>query len=452
MPPLFNDKRFYKSLFTIAVPIMLQNLINALVNMLDTVMIGRLGTVEIAAVGLGNQVFFLYNLTLFGICSGASIFTAQYWGKRDIPGIRKNTGFCLLLSLAVGILFTLGALLTPEGIIGVYSRDPAVIASGAVYLRTLAPAFIPYGISVMFVQALRSVEKVRLAMTATLIALSVNGVLNYCFIFGIGPVPAMGVRGAAIATVISRVAEMGIILAAAYARKYPPAGSFRELLAFNAPFVQRFFKIVLPVVANEIIWSLGITTQNIIFARTHTDAVAAFNITNTVSQLTWVLFIGLGNGVAVLIGKKIGEGEEQTARDYASRIIRFAPLMAAGAAGVLIPLSRLLPWLFNVNESVLAATSVMFIILSVSYPFRAFNMAMVVGICRAGGDTVFCVIYDIVLMWTFALPLAAAASYFFHAPVWVIFICLSSEEYLKVILGLRRFRSGKWLRRVTEGL
>jgi Na+-driven multidrug efflux pump len=165
-----------------------------------------------------------------------------------------------------------------------------------------------------------------------------------------------------------------------------------------------------------------------------------------------VLFIGLGNGVAVLIGKKIGEGEEQTARDYASRIIRFAPLLAVGAACVLIPLSRLLPWLFNVNESVLAVTTGMFIILSVSYPFRAFNMAMVVGICRAGGDTVFCVVYDIALMWTVALPLAAAASYFFHAPVWVIFICINSEEYLKVILGLWRFRSGKWLRRITEGL
>jgi putative MATE family efflux protein len=452
MPPLFSDKRFYKSLFTIAIPIMLQNLINALVNMLDTVMIGRLGTVEIAAVGLGNQVFFLYNLTLFGICSGASIFTAQFWGKRDIPGIRKNTGFCLLLSLAVGALFTLGGLLAPAGIIGIYSRDPEVIASGAVYLRTLAPVFIPFGVSMIFVQALRSVEKVRLAMTATLIALSLNGVLNYCFIFGAGPIPAMGVRGAAIATVIARITETGIILIAVYARKYPPAGGLRELLAFNAPFVLRFFRIVLPVVVNEIIWSLGITTQNIIFARTHTDAVAAFNITNTVSQLTWVLFIGLGNGVAVLIGKKIGEGDEQTARDYASRIIRFAPLLAAGAACVLIPLSRLLPWLFNVNESVLAATTVMFIILALSYPFRAFNMSMVVGICRAGGDTVFCVLYDIVLMWIVALPLGAAASYFFHAPVWVIFICINSEEYLKVILGLWRYRSGKWLHRVTDGL
>jgi putative MATE family efflux protein len=452
MPPLFNDKHFYKSLFTIAIPIMLQNLISALVNMLDTVMIGRLGTVEIAAVGLGNQVFFLYNLTLFGLCSGASVFTAQFWGKRDIPGIRKNTGFCLLLSLAAGAFFTLGALLAPEGIMGIYSRDSAVIASGAVYLRTLAPVFIPFGISMIFVQALRSVEKVRLAMTATIIALSVNGALNYCFIFGLGPIPAMGVRGAAIATVISRIVEAAILLAAAYSRKYPPAGSLRELLAFRAPFVPRFIRIVLPVVVNEIVWSLGVTTQNIIFARTHTGAVAAFNITNTVSQLAWVLFIGLGSGVAVLIGKKIGEGEEQTARDYASRIIRFAPLLATGAAFVLIPVSRLLPFLFNVDESVLAATRAMFIILSVSYPFRAFNMSMVVGICRAGGDTVFCAVYDIVLMWTVALPLAAAASYFFHAPVWVIFICVNSEECLKVILGLWRYRSGKWLRQVTEGL
>ncbi|MDR3139982.1 MAG: MATE family efflux transporter [Treponema sp.] len=449
---LFNDKIFYKSLFAIAVPIMLQNLVNAFVNMVDTVMIGRLGTVEIAAVGLGNQVFFLYSLTLFGISSGGSIFTAQFWGKRDIGGIRANTGFCMTLNLTVALGFTLAALLAPEGILAIYSRDERVIKAGARYLKNLAPAFIPFAISQVFVLTLRSIEQVRLPMLTTLIALSVNVILNYLLIFGFGPIPAMDVAGAARATAVARLVEMIILVSVSYARKYQLAGSLRQLFGFRLPFISRFFRVAFPVILNEIIWSSGISLQNVIFARTHTDAIAAYNITNTLSQLTWVLFIGLGNGVGVLIGKKIGEGAYAAARDYAARIIRFAPLLALGAALFLFPLSGLLPYFFKVNANVLAHTTVMFFILGCSYPFRAFNMSMVVGICRAGGDTVFCAIYDNLFLWGAAIPAAALASFVFHAPVGIIYLCIIMEEPLKTAVGLWRCNTGKWLHNVTEGL
>jgi putative MATE family efflux protein len=446
---LFSDKQFYRGLFTMAVPIMLQNLVNSFINMLDTVMIGRLGTIEIAAVGLGNQFFFLYNMILFGICSGGAIFTAQYWGKRDIQGIRGNMGLCLVFSLGVGALFTLVSLLFPGEIIGVYSRDPAVIRTGAAYLRTLAPVYFPYAISFVFILILRSIEQVRLAMETSVAALLVNMVLNYMFIFGFGFIPAMGVRGAAMATVAARFTEMVILVAVSYARNYALAGRVRDFLGFNAPFARRFFRITFPVIMNEMIWALGITAQNIIMARTHTDAIAAFNITNTVSQLTWVVFIGLGNGAAVLIGNKIGEGAERTARDYASRLTLFSPLVAVLAAFVLIPLSRLLPFVFNVGDNVFAITSAMFILLSCSYPFRAFNMAMIIGVCRAGGDTVFGALYDLIVMWLISLPLAATAAFLFQAPVWVVYLLIILEDPLKVIPGLWRLKSGKWLNNVT---
>jgi putative MATE family efflux protein len=446
---IFKDKPFYRLLFTLAVPIMLQNLVNSLVNIVDTIMIGRLGTVEIAAVGLGNQVFFLFNLVLFGICSGGGIFTAQFWGKRDIPGIRKNTGLCLVCNLTAALIFTLGALFFPERILGVYSRDPAVIAAGAAYLSALAPCFIPFAVSLLLILTLRSIEQVRLAMVSTVIALTVNVILNYVFIFGIGSVPAMGVTGAARATVIARILEALILGAVSYARRYCFAGTLRELLGFDGPFVRRFILIIFPVLCNEIFWALGVTTQNIIFARTGTDAIAAFNITNTVSQLTWVVFLGLGNAAAVMIGKKIGEDSEDTARAYARRISVFVPLLAVGAAFILIPLSLILPFLFRVNSGVLRAAGAMFIILGCSYPFKAFNMTAIVGICRAGGDTLFCVICDLLFMWTVALPAGAAAAFFFQAPVWVIYLCIVSEEIVKSIPGFYRVRSGKWLRNVT---
>ncbi|MDR2471351.1 MAG: MATE family efflux transporter [Treponema sp.] len=443
-----GGRDFYRSLFVISVPIMLQNLINSFVNMVDTVMIGRLGTTEIAAVGLANNVFFFFTMVLFGICSGGAIFTAQFWGRRDIQGIRKNAGLCLILNVAAALFFTLAVIVFPEKILGIYSGDQAVIETGARYLKTLSPSFVPFSISFVFTLTLRSVERVRLAMVATLIALSINMGLNWALIFGAGPVPALGVTGAALATVIARFTEFGILAAVSYRKRYEVAGTLAEFTGFNRAFAGRFLSITAPVIGNEIIWALGITVQNIIFARTGTGAIAAFNITNTVSQLAWVVFIGLGNGVAVLIGKKIGEGDEGAARDYARRITVFAPVLAAAVALCLYPLSLLLPLVFRVNETVLGFTSIMFVILCCSYPFRAFNMTLIVGVCRAGGDTIFCVLFEVIFMWGYSLPLGAALAYFGNAPVWVIYLVLCSEDVFKMICGLWRLKSGRWLNNV----
>ena len=174
MPALFNDRKFYRDLFILALPIMLQHLLNSMVSLLDTVMVGRLGTVEIAAVGLGNQIFFLYELLLYGICSGGAIFSAQFWGKKDIPGIRKNMGLCLTISLMAAALFFIPSMFMPETLIGIYSRDEAVIAAGAAYLRAVSPSFFPFAISMVFGLTLRSVERVRLAFVVAVIALFIS--------------------------------------------------------------------------------------------------------------------------------------------------------------------------------------------------------------------------------------------------------------------------------------
>ena len=233
-----------------------------------------------------------------------------------------------------------------------------------------------------------------------------------------------------------------------YIKKYEIAGNLKDFIRFDFAFVKRFLFVTVPVIFNEIVWGLGITTQNIIFARTGTDAIAAFNITSTVSQLTWVLFIGMGNGVAVLIGKKIGEGMEDTARDYARRIAIFGPLLAAGAACILYPMSFLLPFVLNVSTTVLNYTSLMFIIICCTYPFRAFNRMLVVGICRAGGDTVYCVLLETISMWVYALPLAIIMAFYIGAPVWVIYLCICSEDVVKMLCGVWRLKNGRWLNNV----
>jgi putative MATE family efflux protein len=450
LPPLFDDRDFYRKLFKVALPIMAQNIVTTLVNIADTVMIGRLGTVQIAAVAIGANVFFLYNIITFGICSGAAIFTAQYWGNRDIPGIRRNTGLCIILDVAVGLLFTAVLIAAPERVMGIYSKDPAVIAAGSVYLHSLAPSFLPFAVSQVFSMGLRSVEQVRVPMKASFFALVTDVTGNFFLIFGIGPFPALGVAGAAYATDISWFVQLSYILVTAYRRRLPLAGSLRELFDIHSAYVQRFFRICFPVILNETIWSLGISMQNVIYARTGTDVIAAFNINSTISNLCWTVFMGLGNGVAVLIGNKIGAGDEEGARDYASRIIRFAPLMGMSALVILPLFSLFLPFIFNVDRNVLRITSHLLIILAIVYPIKGFNNAMVIGVCRSSGDTVFCAFYDTSILWLVATPAAALASFVFHAPAEVIYICICMEEPIKMILGLWRFFSGKWLHNVIK--
>lgn len=216
---LFKDRSFFKGLFIIAIPIMLQNLVNSFVNMVDTVMIGQLGTAEIAGVGLANNFFFLLNMLLFGAASGAGVFTAQFWGKKDIAGIRKNTGLCIVIVILISSFFTIVSLFAPEKVLRLYTTDQDVIKIGAEYLRTVAPCFIPFAISFVFTLVMRTIEKVKLAMVVTIISLSVNVLFNWLLIFGIGPFPTLGVKGAAIATVLARTIEVILLVSISYSKK-----------------------------------------------------------------------------------------------------------------------------------------------------------------------------------------------------------------------------------------
>lgn len=443
------EKSFFKNLVIIAVPIILQNLMQSFINMLDTIMVGQLGATEIAAVGLGNQIFFILNMILFGISSGAAIFIAQYWGKKDIPAIRKFLGLALTLALGVAVLFTAAALIAPERLIALYTNDPAVIKSGGEYLRTVAISYPVTAVSFVFAQAFRSTEHVKLPMTATIISFAVNGVLNYIFIFGAGPIPAMGVTGAALGTVFARLIEFVILVFTAYSRSYEAAGPLKQLRAYSGYDIRRYIKIALPVVINETLWGTGVTMQNSIFAHAGTDAIAAFNITGTISQLTWVFFIGVGNAAAIIIGKKIGAGNADEAYEYANTFAVLMPLLAIPIGIWLLPLSKTLPVFFKVEPHIITQASIMLLLLMCTYPFKSFNMCMIVGICRSGGDTVFAAACDVLFMWIIALPAGAVAALVLHASPWIVYICILSEDLFKSVAGFIRLRSKKWLHNVT---
>ena len=440
-------KDFFATLFTVAAPITAQNFINSAVNMADAVMIGRLGKESITAVGLGNQIFFLLNLLLFGLVSGSAVFSSQFWGKKDIEGIMRTTGLCFIIATIMGAIFTASCLLIPEKLINFYSKDSEVISLGASYLKYVSFCFFPFVYSFSITMILRSIGKIKLAVITTAISLVVNITLNAVLIFGIkGLVQPLGVKGAAIATVISRLLEFIIVLFVSIIKKYPVLGSFKKMFSISFRFLKAYFIVTMPVVVEEVLWSLGITTHNLIFAHLGTGEYAAFNIVNNVSLLLWVIFLGLGNGSAIIIGNKIGEGKIAETRDFASFITRLAPLVAVFLIFLFIPISFLIPYIFDVTEDVLNLVPSLVITLATYYPLKAFNSVMIVGVCRGGGDTRFSLIYDILFMWTVAIPLAFIISSFNTLAIpYVVYATIMSEEPLKMILGLARMKSGKWL-------
>ena len=446
---VFFDKVFLKTLLTIALPIMLQNFLNAFVNIIDTVMIGKLGTVELAAVGLGNQLFFLLNLILYGIASGSMVFTAQFWGKKDFKGLQKTLGISMSAAVCFSIIFTVCCIRMPGEILSLYTKDEAVIQTGVRYLSISAWCFIPFAVNFILMITLRSIEKVRIAVAATSVSLVVNMTLNAVLIFGLFGAPALGVRGAAIATVAARFVELCITFSVTKLRNYPVLGPLKNHMNFDAKFLKIYFLVVLPVLLNESLWSFGITFHHKIFAGLSTSAYASFNIANTISQLTWVIFIGFGNGVSVLIGKKIGEKHDDEARKYAAQILLFIPVVALFVGASLIPASSLVPFAFNVEPVVLSTVKKLILVLACCYPLKACNMCILIGLVRAGGDTRFGMICDTFIMWFIAIPLAYFLSVHSSVSAWVIYLCLFSEEPLKLLLGLWRIRSGKWLHSVT---
>ena len=440
-----TSKGFYSSLVAIAIPISLQALLQNFVNMLDTIMIGRLGSVEIAAVGLGNQIFFILNMILFGITSGGGVFIAQFWGKKDLAGIRKSLGLMTLIAFVVSFIFTILCLLIPNQLIRLYSPDPQVIQVGGSYLRFVCLSYVPTAISFSITLALRSTERVKLPLVCTSISLFTNLIANYLLIF----VAGLGVIGAAIATVISRIIELVILATWSYSHKYEICGKLKELLGFNRYFIVKFLKIAFPVIINETFWGLGTSVYNAIFAHAGTNAFTAYSITGTISQLTWVFCMGFGNGIGVLIGKRIGEKKIEEAKTYAKRSMWFMPLIGAFVGVFLVPLSKLLPIFFNVDQEIIKTATAILMILIFVYPFNSFCMNWIVGVCRAGGDTVFSAVAEIVVLWCVAIPLGYVAAFVLHLPAPMIYLFFCSESIVKAIIGAIRVLSGKWLHEVT---
>jgi len=347
-----QEKNFYKAMLAIALPITLQNLISSSLNMVDTIMIGRLGETEIAAVGLANQIFFLFALLLFGTNSGASIFVAQFWGKKDIVNIRRVLGIALASGTIISLIFASAAFIAPNFILSIFTEDMEVIHLGSQYLRIVSFSYFITAISFSYGISSRSIGEAKLPMIVSAVSLVANTILNYLLIFGNLGFPAMGVRGAALATLMSRAIEVSLLLWVIYRKGDVLAAKVHELLDLSYEFVSKFFKTTTPVILNEGLWSLGMVMYSIAYARIGTGAIASIQIANTVQNIFMGITMGLGNACAVMIGNQIGANQEETALTYAKRFAKLGPSLGLVLGILLLILASNVLNLFNISEAV----------------------------------------------------------------------------------------------------
>ncbi|MGL4688413.1 MAG: MATE family efflux transporter, partial [Fusobacteriaceae bacterium] len=312
-----ENKKFYRTLVVITIPIVIQNLIASSINMLDTVMIGNVGQEELAAVGIANQYYFLFSLAIFGVAAGCGVFIAQLWGKKDIKNIKSTLGVGLISSVLITLIFVAFGIIYPREIMGIFSVDKKVIELGRDYLLIVSVSFILTAISFSYASALRSVRNSSLPMWASVGALIVNGVLNYVLIFGKLGFSPMGVRGAAIATLTARTVEVSILIYYIYGREHILKATAKELFNLSGTMVANIFKVATPIILNDICFGLSTVTYSAIYGRIGTEAIATIQICTTVFTLFLVLIYGLANSAVVVVGNEIGAGRSEQGKIYA---------------------------------------------------------------------------------------------------------------------------------------
>lgn len=447
---LTENKDFYIKLIAIAVPISLQQLVVSSLNLVDTFMISSLSKEAIAGVGAANKLFFLLNLFLFGMSSGSSILTAQYFGKKDIKNIKKVYGLSLTFAMGGALFFTLLAIFIPGVVMGIFTTDAQVIREGANYLRIVGFSYILTAITFSTVFVLRSTQNVKLPMLITIIAISINTFLNWVFIYGHLGFKAYGVEGAAVATVIARLVECVLIIWLVNRFDLPPAGRPRLIFRYTKEMTYRFIKIAMPVVINEVLWSTGVTMYAVVYGRISTDAMAAMTITQTIEQIAFVLLIGTGNACAIMLGNSLGASEGEKIYQDALRFIRVNFFIGAVVGLAVIFSAPYIAGIYNVSDIIRYNIIGTLNAYGIFLMFKAVNMVIIVGILRSGGDTTFAAVIDALGVWAVAVPLAFLTGLVLKWELPFVYMAILFEEIFKISFGIRRTLSKKWMNNLVE--
>ena len=452
MKSLFSARRgFYRELFVLVIPIVIQNLIASAVGMADVVMLGRVDQTSISASSLAGQVMFLLNVLFFGLNSALTILASQYWGKRDVNVISKILGIGLIISLAVTVTAAALAFFFPYHVIRIWTNEPELIEAGAVYLRYVAASYIFMGLAQPYLIILKSIERVMFTTIISASALIINVILNALLIFGIGPFPEMGIAGAALATTLSW--GIGLIVCIIdFIRQTTLPKSITNMFRIPKELIVDFGKYSLPAFINDAMWGLAFNMNSIIMGHLGSDIVAANSVVTVVRDLSTVVGFGISAAASIMLGKEIGENRLDDAEKDASSILKVTVFSGIIAGILLLIVNPFIPGLVKISETAAHYLRVMLYI-SIAYQMgQIVNTVLIASLFRCGGDSKYGMILDIVCMWGFAVPLGLLSAFVFKWPSLIVYVCMCMDEFAKMPFAIHHYKSGGWIKNITRDM
>ena len=449
-----TKKSFYKRVLWLALPIAMQNLLTALLNVFDQMMVGWLpgeGVADnaLSAVLLANQVVFIYQIAVFALGNTVNIFIVQYTENGKEHLIKNRAGFTLSLIMIVAVLATLLCYFAPSFVIGLFNPNQSYATMASDFLKYVSLSFVPMGLSVGIVFMLRAIKKLGSALIVNACAVGVNFFLNYTFMFGLFGLPAYGLRGVAYGTICSRIIEFIAIVVVLFARKNLIVGKVSEMFRLDKVFAKEYFRLFVPILCNEIFWVLSTTAYLFVYDKLENSVtvMASVNIAQSLDKIVSVVMIGVGSAIGVVMGNIIGKGNRQDVRTYARESLRFGLLTGIIVAILTFIASFIAPGIFrNVTQETAEMAKYLIMLYALTAVLRTLSFTCVISILRSGGDTTFCMISETLIVWVISVPLVVLTGIVFKANIYVVYLVANICEILKVALFCYRIKSGKWIK------
>lgn len=440
---------FYRQMFKLAIPIIIQNLLSAAVNSSDVIMLNYVGQSAISAVSLAANYSNILFMVYYGLGTGASLLCAQYFGKKNMQAIHAVEGIALRFSLAISALVALAAFTIPQRMLLLFTSDQELIAIGSSYIRIMGITYLCWGVTEIYLAILRSIGRVTISMTLNMLAFGLNILLNAVFIFGLFGAPKLGVTGVAIATASSRLIQLvACVIVSLLSKdvKLNPAYMFIR----SKTLLNDFIHLSLPALGNDLSWSVAFSMYSVILGHLGTEAVAANSLVTVVRNVGSVFCFAIASAGTILLGRVMGQEELEKSKSYASRMLKMT--VVAGAVGGVIVLA-VTPFVLrfaSLNDTAMHYLKYMLLINSYYIMGSAVNTALIAGVFRAGGDTKFGLICDTIDMWVYAVPLGFFAAFVLKLPVLWVYFLLCTDEFVKWPWVIRHYRKGEWAKNITR--
>ena len=453
-----GDRVFYRKLFSVLVPILIQNIITNFVSLLDNIMVGQVGTEPMSGVAIVNQLLFVFNLCIFGGLAGAGIFTAQFFGKGDDEGVRHSFRAKLYIALGAVTLFLLVFVFKSETLITLFLHEgredldlAATLRFGQDYMRVMLLQMLPFAVCQVYSGTLRETGETMLPMKAGIAAVFVNLTFNYLLIFGKLGFPALGVVGAAVATIIARLVECSIVIIWTHTHRSRCrfiSGAYASLSVPSA-LVRQIARLGFPLLLNEVLWSSGMTTLNQCYSMRGLEVVTALNISSTVSNLFFCAFFAMGNAIAIIVGQLLGAGETERAVDEDRKLTAFSVVLCLCVGIVMALVAPLVPQIYNTTDSVKALACDLLLVVAAAMPMNAYTNACYFTL-RSGGKTIVTFIFDCGFVWAVAVPAAFVLSRFTALPILPMYIIIYALDLIKCVIGYLLVKSRTWVNNIVS--